>query len=94
VVERVTKVKMTFLYQWSWESSCPERVADGGGADLMIWFQLERVDDRMKCYRKISRGSELILTPWKESVAQRGDVTISIEEEVAPERRKGGDNVR
>jgi hypothetical protein len=63
VVKRVIKVKMIFLYQWSWESSCPERVTDGGGADLMIWFRLERVDDRMKCYRKISRGSELVLTP-------------------------------
>jgi hypothetical protein len=94
VVGRVTKVKMTFLYQWSCESSCPEGVADGGGADLMIWFRLERVDDRMKCYRKISRGNELVLTPWKESVTQRGDVTISVGEEVAPERRKGGGNVR
>jgi hypothetical protein len=30
-----------------------ERVADNGGADLMLRFQLERVVDRMKCYRKI-----------------------------------------
>jgi hypothetical protein len=33
----------------------PGRVADGGGADSMLWFWLKMGGDEMKCYRKMNR---------------------------------------
>jgi hypothetical protein len=48
VVERVAEVRMAFLLQ--------RTVGGGGGANLMIPFQLERGGDgTTKCCRKIKR---------------------------------------
>jgi hypothetical protein len=38
------------------ELGSAERVTDGGGADSMLRFQLERGADQTKCYWKIKRG--------------------------------------
>jgi hypothetical protein len=44
---------MTFYSSRGWESGGPWRVANSGGADSMLWFQLERGGDETKCYQKM-----------------------------------------
>jgi hypothetical protein len=47
------KIEMTFYSSRGWESSCPERLTCGGGANSILYFQLERGDDRTKHCRKM-----------------------------------------
>jgi hypothetical protein len=60
------------------------RVADGGGADLMLQFQLERGGDGTKWCRKMKRrqrahlgsmGRKRNTMRWRGDVAQRRGVT-------------------
>jgi hypothetical protein len=64
-----------------------------GGADLILWFRLERGGDIIKHYRKIKRRHRAHL----DSIGRKRDtvrqVTTSAGGEVAPGRGKGEDDV-
>jgi hypothetical protein len=53
VVERVTKINITFYSSEGWESDGPRRVIDGG--DSMLWFRLKRRSNKTKHCPKIKR---------------------------------------
>jgi hypothetical protein len=55
-------------------------MADGGGADSMHRFQLERGGDRMKRCWKMKRRCVLVLAPWEESVTWHDGMAMSVEE--------------
>jgi hypothetical protein len=59
-----------------WESDCSERVTDGDGVDSILWFQLEKGDDGMKCCQKMKRRQRGHLGSMgmkHDVVQQRGD---------------------
>jgi hypothetical protein len=54
VVGRAVKVEICFFYSsGAWESNSLGSVADGGGADSMPRFWLEKGGDGTKCCRKM-----------------------------------------
>jgi hypothetical protein len=48
-----SRLKWVFYSSGAWESDSLGSVADGGGADSMPRFWLEKGDDGTKCYRKM-----------------------------------------
>jgi hypothetical protein len=67
-------------------------VVDGGGADSILRFRLERKDDGTKHCRNMSSGSELILTSWEGIVTRRGGMTMSVRGEAPPGRENRADD--
>jgi hypothetical protein len=65
---------------------CLGRVADGGDADTMLQFRLERGGDGTKRYRKMKRrqGTRLGSTGDGVVMTARGEAALG--------RREGGDN--
>jgi hypothetical protein len=60
VVERVTKVEMTFFIAVDGASQpVLRRVVGGGGADLMLLFRLEMEGDRTKRYQKMKQCGDV-----------------------------------
>jgi hypothetical protein len=56
VVERVTKIEMTFFITVEGDKSGDScRVADGGGVDSMLQFQLKRGGNGMKRCQKMKQ---------------------------------------
>jgi hypothetical protein len=56
VVERVTEIEMTFFITVEGDKSGdPCRVADGGGVDSMLQFQLKRGGNGMKRCQKMKQ---------------------------------------
>jgi hypothetical protein len=60
VMERVTKVEMTFFIAVEGGSQpVLRRVVSGGGADLMLLFWFEMGGDRTKRYRKMKQCGDV-----------------------------------
>jgi hypothetical protein len=65
------------------------RVADGGGADLMFWFWLERGRRRDEALSENETDAvSSFFGPWKESVTRCGGVVTSSGGDTTPGRAR------
>jgi hypothetical protein len=73
----VGKLRWSFYSSEGWESSGPGRVAYCGGANSMLWFQLNRGGDGMKCCWNMKQRQRVRLGSIRrkhDTVRRRGDI--------------------
>jgi hypothetical protein len=94
VVEKVANVEITFFITVEGES----RAVQEGSPTTVVRIQCFSFGSKVEATgwsfaRRWNIASELVLAPWKANMTRCGGVAMSIGEEAAPGREKGGDDV-